>query len=272
MADDEPQIAPEAPGEGAPEWMVTFGDLMSLLLTFFVLLLSFSQMDVSKFKELAGSLERAFGVQQKKPVYDTPKGMTISVRDFDQAIVEQPKVGDNQIENEQLDDTIEQLRQLLAPLEAQGLIELDANDDYLILRLLGHVTFDSGKAELKPDIMPTLRTIGELIGETKRNVFVAGHTDNVPIRGGTYRSNLELSVARAASVVDFFLDERLLPPNKIATMGFGEYRPLVPNDSEVNRRKNRRVEIILAAWKPLRSEPSPTPFPLSTPFLLSPDG
>jgi chemotaxis protein MotB len=272
MADDEPQIAPDEPEEGAPEWMVTFGDLMSLLLTFFVLLLSFSQMDTAKFKELAGSLERAFGVQQKNPVYETPKGMKISVRDFDQAIIEQAKIGDNQTENELLDDTIEQLRQMLAPLEAQGLVELDDQDSYLVLRLLGHVTFDSGKAELKPGILPTLRTIGELVGETQRDVFVAGHTDNVPIRGGPYRSNLELSVARAASVVDFFLHERLLPPNKIATMGFGEYRPLVPNDSEANRRKNRRVEIILAALRPPGSGPAPTPFPLSTPFLLSPDG
>jgi chemotaxis protein MotB len=268
MADEDLQLAAEEPEEGAPAWMVTFGDLMSLLLTFFVLLLSFSQMDVAKFKELAGSLERAFGVQRKVPIYNTPKGMKMIARDFDQAFVEQATVGDSELEGNPLEDIVKQLQQLLAPLEAQGLVELDPRDSYLILRLLGHATFDSGKAEIRPDMVPILRAIGVIIGQSARDVFVAGHTDNVPIRGGKYRSNLDLSVARAASVVDFFVREGLVPPNRIATMGFGEYRPLVPNDSEANRRKNRRVDIILAS---VHSAPrDAAPFPLSPSFLLSP--
>jgi chemotaxis protein MotB len=268
MKDENIQFPAEENEPGAPEWMVTFGDLMSLLLTFFVLLLSFSQMDNLRFKELAGSLERAFGVQRKAPAYNTPKGMTIVARDFDQAIVEQAKVGDNAAEKIPLDKLTEQLQQLLSSLETQGLIELDQQGQFLILRLLGHATFDSGKAVIKPDMVPSLRAIGKLLGQTAQDVFVAGHTDNVPIRGGKYRSNLELSVARAASVVEFFLYEELVAPQNIATMGFGEYRPLVPNDSGVNRRKNRRVEIILATMKSLPREAAP--FPLSTPFLLSP--
>lgn len=268
MADDNIQFPAEEDKPGAPEWMVTFGDLMSLLLTFFVLLLSFSQMDNARFKELAGSLERAFGVQRKEPRYDTPKGMTIVAKDFHQAIVEQAKVGDTAAEKNPLDELAEQLQQLLASLETQGLIEFDQQDQFLILRLLGHATFDSGKATIKPDMVPTLRAIGKLLGQTSQDVFVAGHTDNVPIRGGKYRSNLELSVARAASVIEFFVHEELVAPQKTATMGFGEYRPLVPNDSRANRRKNRRVEIILATMKSLPRDAAP--FPLSTPFLLSP--
>ncbi len=266
MADDELQAMEEEVEEGAPEWMVTFGDLMSLLLTFFVLLLSFSQMDVAKFKELAGSLERAFGVQRHKPVYEPPKGLKMVARDFDQTFVEQASVGET--DQPPQDELIKQLHQLLAPLEAQGLVELELEDDYLVLRLLGHVTFDSGRADIKPDMIPTLRAIGEIIGVTERDVFVAGHTDNVPIRGGLYRSNLDLSVARAASVVGFFIQEKLVPADRIATMGFGEYRPLVPNDSAANRRKNRRVEIILTTMQTRSHEQAP--FPVSTPFLLSP--
>jgi chemotaxis protein MotB len=268
MADDEPRVAEDAPEEGAPEWMVTFGDLMSLLLTFFVLLLSFSQMDAAKFKELAGSLERAFGVQRVEPAYQPPMGMTMVARDFDQAIVEQAKVDDSEVERIEERDLVERLREVIGPLEAQGLVELEPQEEYLVLRLLGHATFDSGKTEIKSEMLPTLRAVGDIVGRSMRDVFVAGHTDNVPIRGGKFRSNLELSVARAASVVDFFLTERLVRADKIATMGFGEYRPVVPNDSESNREKNRRVELILTSTKTTTREAES--FPFSTRNLISP--
>jgi chemotaxis protein MotB len=268
MADEEAQLPAEESEEGAPDWLVTFGDLMSLLLTFFVLLLSFSQTDVAKFKELAGSLEKAFGVQRKEPVYDLPKGMKMVARDFDQAFVEQVMVGNPGPEQPSLEELATQLHTLLAPLEAQGLVELDAQETYLVMRLLGHATFDSGKAELRPDMVPILRAIGELISQTTHEVFVAGHTDNVPVRGGVYKSNLALSAARAAAVVDFFVSQGLLPPDKIATMGFGEYRPVVPNDSPAHREKNRRVEIILAS-RPAAPGDAPPLSPL-TPLSISP--
>ena len=268
MADEDPQVAADEPEEGAPEWMVTFGDLMSLLLTFFVLLLSFSQMDTAKFKELAGSLERAFGVQRIDPAYQPPVGMKMIARDFDQAIVEQAKVDDSEIERRD-HDLVERLREITAPLEAQGFVELDPQEDYLVLRLLGHATFDSGKAEIRSEMLPTLRAIGALVGSSQRDVFVAGHTDNIPMRGGKFRSNLALSVARAASVVDFLLEEQLVRADKIATLGFGEYRPVVPNDSESNRQKNRRVELILTSRRIATRDAEP--FPFSIPELISPN-
>jgi chemotaxis protein MotB len=95
-------------------------------------------------------------------------------------------------------------------------------------------------------MVPLLDTVGEVIGKTQRHIIVAGHTDNVPLRGGIYTSNLQLSGARAAAVVDFFLKRGHVKPDKIATLAFGEYRPLVANDSAENRAKNRRVEIVLA--------------------------
>jgi chemotaxis protein MotB len=268
MADDEAQRLADEPEEGAPEWLVTFGDLMSLLLTFFVLLLSFSQTDVAKFKELAGSLEQAFGVQHQEAVYNTPKGMKMVARDFDQAFVEQASVGEHEHKEPPLAKIAVQLHALLAPLEAQGLVELETQENYLVMRLLGHTTFDSGKAEIRDDMIQTLQAIGRIVGGTTHDIFVAGHTDNVPTGGGTHRSNLDLSVARAAAVVDFFVTQGLVPADKIATMGFGEYRPLVPNDSPENRQKNRRVEIILAAAQTTLA--SGLPFSFSTPFLLSP--
>lgn len=250
---DEPQQACDECEEGAPEWMVTFGDLMSLLLCFFILLLSFSQMDSAKYKELAGSLEKAFGVQRLLPTYEPPKGMTFIAKDFEQAFVKQPVVGEGLTDpielemTEMLKASEAALQQLLKMLEEQGLAEIDRELDRIVMRLMGHTTFDSGRATIKPEMIPVLKSIGEVIGNTTRDILVAGHTDNIPLHGGPYGSNLGLSAARAAAVVNFFLTRSLIRPEKIATMAFGEYRPLLPNDSPENRAKNRRVEIILAA-------------------------
>lgn len=269
MSDGPMELPQEEAEEGAPEWMLTFGDLMSLLMTFFVLLLSFSQMDVAKFKELAGSLEDAFGVQRQEPVYNRAIGIKMIARDFDQTLIEQAKVGHNEIETA-IQILAEQLHEVTAPLEKQGLVEVEQEAQQLTLRLLGHVTFESGQADIKPEMIQTLLSIGRLVGKTKQEVFVAGHTDDIPIHSRQYRSNLELSAARAASVVDLFIREKLVAPELIATMGYGEYRPLKPNDSEANRRLNRRVEIILSfsEKRPLATDP----FPLSVPPLLSPSG
>lgn len=268
MADKEPPLLAEEPEEGAPAWVVSFADLLCLLLCFFVLLLSFSLTDVVKFKNLAGSMEQAFGAPRKELPPDTPKGIKMLARDVEQAFIEHTRVDTDGSKRASLEDTAAQLRKLLAPLEAEGLVELETQEHSLVMRLPGHTTFDSGKAEIKPDMVPILRAVGDIVGRTAHDIFVAGHTDNVPMRGGIYKSNLELSAARAASVVDFFVSQGLVPPDRVATMGFGEYRPLVPNASEAQRRRNRRVEIVLTALPTLSHDTAP--FPFSTPFLLSP--
>jgi chemotaxis protein MotB len=268
MADKEPPLLAEEPEEGAPAWMVSFADLVSLLLCFFVLLLSFSLTDVAKFKKLAQSMEQAFGTPRKEPTSDMPKDFKSMARDIGQAFDERLKSGDGGSKSTSLDEAAAQLRKLLAPLEAEGLVELETKAGSLVMRLPGHLTFDSGKAEIKPDMVPILRTVGGIVGRTEHDLFVAGHTDNVPIRAGLYKSNLELSAARAASVVDFFVSQGFVLPDRVATMGFGEYRPLVPNDSEAHRRRNRRVEIVLTS---LPAFPRDTdPFLLSVPLSLTP--
>jgi chemotaxis protein MotB len=236
--------------------MVTFADLSTLLLCFFVLLLSFSQIDAEKFKELRGSLEKAFGIQRVLPVYELPKGMKIVARDFDQAFVQQASVGytltdplSPEVKQAILEEE-QELAGLLETLTKQGVVEVGVNEHgHIVMRLLGQTTFDLGSATIKASMVPVLDTIGQVIGQTERDILVSGHTDNLPLKGGSYGSNLGLSAARAASVVEFFLQRRHVRPEKIATMAFGEYRPLLPNDSPANREKNRRVEIVLAAIK-----------------------
>ena len=223
--------------EGAPLWVITFGDLMSLLMCFFVLLLSFSEMDRKKYKMVSGSMAQAFGIQREKPVFESPKGQKMIAKDFDQSAIinkleEAIKPFVNELENQyqELNDSV----------------ELEIGEDKVTIRMMGETTFDSGKAELHPAFGPLLKKIGAVLSQTKGEIIIAGHTDNVPLKGGLYGSNLGLSMARAGSVAEFMLQATSIDPKRLSTMGFGEYRPLTSNDTVQGRRKNRRVEIIVS--------------------------
>lgn len=225
--------------KGAPKWVTTFGDLMSLLLCFFVLLLSFSEIDRQKYKVVAGSMEKAFGMQRKKNVSESPRhGLKMIAKDFDQeSIATRVKEFIGQELEENFDE-------LYGKIEDD--IEIEAKQDQLVIRIMGESTFDSGKAEIKPELKPLILRIGQILtSETAGDIIIAGHTDNVPVRGGPFQSNLKLSIARAATVAQFLLDQTAIDPKRLSTMGFGEYRPIAENKIERGRRKNRRVEIIV---------------------------
>ena len=223
--------------EGAPLWVVTFGDLMSLLMCFFVLLLSFSEMDRKKYRMVSGSMAHAFGIQREKPVFESPKGQKMIAREFDQAIVStkieesiQPII--DEIENEYK--------------ELKGAVELEIGEDKVTIRMMGETTFDTGKSELHPAFGPLLKKVGAVLNQTKGEIIIAGHTDNIPLSGGLFGSNLGLSMARAGSVAEYLLRTTAIDPKRLSTMGFGEYRPLTSNDTVRGRRKNRRVEIVMS--------------------------
>jgi len=233
MRKPEPEPA-EVVEEGAPLWVVTFGDLMSLLLCFFVLLLSFSEMDRQKYKELSGSMQNAFGVQRKKQVFDIPKGQKIIAKNFDQEAISFSKET----------DIMEQVRKAIQDSfgGSGGLIKFDADEYRIRIRLMGESTFHSGRADIREPMKPVLAKIAEVFNKNSENIIIAGHTDNVPLKiGGRFKTNLQLSMARAASVADFFLSEGSIAPDRISTMGFGEHRPLDSNDTpQRHPPKNRR--------------------------------
>ena len=231
--------ADEVVEEGAPLWIVTFGDLMSLLLCFFVLLLSFSEMDRQKYKELSGSLQDAFGVQREKQVFDNPQGQKIIAKNFDQEAITLSK------ETDILEQVREAIKGSFGPYA--DLIEFDSDDVHKVrIRLMGESTFNSGRADIRGTMKPLLGKIADVFKDNEETIIIAGHTDNVPLRAGSqFKTNLQLSMARAASVADFFLTQGLIDPSRISTMGFGQYRPIDTNDTPDGRKKNRRVEIIL---------------------------
>ena len=235
MSDDAPPINDAE--EGAPAWVVTFGDLMSLLLCFFVLLLSFSEMDRNKYRVVSGSVKNAFGIQRKKPVFESPKGSKMIAKEFDQPIV-LTKLED--VIKPIVDELVDEFE------EFKGFVEVESTENQVSIRMMGEATFDTGKADLRPNFIPLLHKIGEVLGKTTGEIIIAGHTDNVPLIGGLFGSNLGLSMARAGSVAEFLLRSSTIDPKRLSTMGFGEYRPLTSNDTAEGRQKNRRVEIIVS--------------------------
>jgi len=223
--------------EGAPLWVVTFGDLMSLLMCFFVLLLSFSEMDRKKYKMVSGSMAQAFGIQRERPVFESPRGQKMIAKEFDQAVII------TKIE-ESIKPIIEEIKNEYE--ELKDAVELEVGEDTVTIRMMGETTFDTGKAELRPVFRTLLKKIGAVLGQTKGEIIIAGHTDNVPLSGGLFGSNLGLSMARAGSVAEYLLRATSIDPKRLSTMGFGEYRPLTSNNTVQGRRKNRRVEIIVS--------------------------
>jgi len=236
VSENDPGITEEIE-EGAPSWVVTFGDLMSLLLCFFVLLLSFSEMDRNKYRIVSGSMKNAFGIQRKKPIFESPRGQKMIAKEFDQSIV-LVKVQDviNPIQQE-LEDEFQ---------EFKTSVEIEVDENEITIRMMGEATFDTGQAKLRREFLPLLLKIGEVLAKTRGEIIIAGHTDNVPLIGGQFRSNLGLSMARAGTVAEYLLKSTSIDPKKLSTMGFGEYRPLASNDTAEGRRKNRRVEIIVS--------------------------
>lgn len=214
--------------EGAPKWIVTFSDLMSLLLTFFVLLLSFSTISEQDFNQAMMSLQGAFGVLSQ----------------YDGMITMQPRPQRRQQEN-----TERAARRLRRQLQIEGLekqvkIEYDAQGGLKII-LPDAVLFDSGSAELKPAALPLLQDIGDVLGDLPDTfVEVRGHTDSQPTGAGTrFRDNYDLSYFRAYSVADRLAFSGGVPEEQFEIVAAGANQPVATNTTIEGQQANRRVEL-----------------------------
>jgi chemotaxis protein MotB len=218
---------------GAPAWMATFADMMSLLLTFFVLLLSFATMDIVKFRDAMGSIQQALGFMPTGP------GMfqhTSKPTDFEKSIATSALKNTNYLIQEELKDMIKD-----HGLERD--VEIENTARGVILRVKGRIFFNSGTAKLKPQSYPILEKIAEVMKRFPSRVSIEGHTDNLPVSGGKYSSNWELSAARAYSAL-MFLKDLGVDIKRINIAGFADTHPIAPNNTEEGRAKNRRVEFV----------------------------
>ena len=360
---------PKCPGGGAPAWMATFADMATLLMAFFVLLLSFAETEVPKFKQVAGSLKQAFGIEKIVPKVTIPMARSIVVENFTPAVAERSVMdikeqrsdfvrgdfiekkteegeyedpiesdfqqvqealeqelnkgmADVRIENGEIKVTLvepaaaggklgnegegrggqvaqetldavakvaevsatlssrvgvhladraqgnesgasatrrqsrtgngsgrskyDRLRADLSDEIAAGLAEVEKDGDKIIVRLASQGSFTSGSSNLRQAFTPTLTRLGNSLAQYPGSVMVEGHTDNVPVAfSERFKSNWDLSAARAASIADFLLNSTNLEGGNVQIAGFADTRPLDSNDTPTGRARNRRIEVIV---------------------------
>lgn len=242
-----------------PRYMGTFADLMTLLLCFFVLLVAMAEIDALKYKMVVNSMEDAFGIDRPEPE-DIVKGTSViqqrfsptpdkptpveSIRQASVTDSEVLRTEDAEVYRTAKANTIRDTLQI-ALIDAldQELISLETMQDRVIIRINEQASFPSGSAALKPGFTPVLHQIADALAAMETEFVVAGHTDNVPLRSGLYRSNWELSGARATSVVHALLADRRLAEDRFRIEAYADTQPLDSNETVEGRAMNRRVEI-----------------------------
>lgn len=223
------------------EWLTTYSDMMTLILTFFVLLYSFSLIDTNKFRQLAQSMAIALGGNSQ---VITDGGNIGPV-----PIPENPGVEDNTegagLVGEEAQKIYEEVSSYIDENGLNAKVTIKRETRGVLIELQDNILFDSGEAKLKEDSIPLLKKISGLLKQFSNEVIIEGHTDNLPINKGYYQSNWELSTDRANKVVRYFIEKEGLDGKRFQAVGLGEYRPIDTNDTPEGRQNNRRVNILL---------------------------
>ncbi len=307
------------PRQGAPLWIVTFADMVTLLLAFFLLILSFSDLNESRFQEASGSLQKSLGREQSQAPVQAPSpetqlvggpteqklplpeqlakdlgtlqkalsldlaGQKVRLReDAGRLLIELPERSSGLLPQELIDlyariaeaqaqvetpvevregggasddrgvelaRQIRALRDVLSKEIEQGDAQVERDGERIVIRMAVQGSFYPGSADLSPESLPMLRKIGEAIGKTGGRVTVEGHTDAIPLTGHQrYRSNWDLSGARASSVADYLTGYAGVPRERVVVRGMADTRPVAANDTRDGRAKNRRIEVLVDAW------------------------
>lgn len=227
--------------------MLTYGDMVTQVLAFFVLLFSFSYLDQAKFEASLMSIRGALGVLDGGQMIQ-PQGGQYDLEDLREQ-------AQQHAEQEQLEQIAAGIRQYAAAQKLDNAIRLSIDERGLVIRLADTVLFDRGRAEIKPEARAILDRLAEVIGPIPNNVRVEGHTDNLPINTAEFPSNWELSSRRATNVLRYLVEKHAISAQRMSGSAYGEYRPVAPNTSEEERRLNRRVDIVILRLSAGRDEP-----------------
>ncbi len=224
---------------GAPEYMLTYGDMMTLLLCFFVMLLAMSTIDPNRFMVAASSFQNAFsGVLKEFPTIPIHKNILV------------PRLGGDEQNKRMAIEAAVQIREAVKREKLEEAIKVKVTDKGIAIKVADPIGFDIGKAGIKPEFAGLLSELLRIIDKVPDNeIRVEGHTDNIPIHTRDFPSNWELSSARALNVVKYLHAQGGIHPSRLSAVGYGEYRPVAPNDIEENRQKNRRIEIYVEYLK-----------------------
>lgn len=227
---------------GGGEWLTTYADLMTLLLTFFVLLYSFSTVDAIKFKEISWSLAKALGGKSGVINNGGNVGPVPINQNPGEGIKDNSNISKNEGEVQQIFD---QVNKEIKEKNLDTKIQIKEDFRGVIIELQEKILFDPGRADIKDESKQTLSKIADILKKYPNEILVEGHTDNIPINTGYYKTNWELSADRAVKVARFLIESKGLNPTKIQAVGCGEFRPIESNNTPEGRKKNRRVNILI---------------------------
>lgn len=231
-------------------WLLTYSDMVTLLMAFFAMLFAFSNLDVQKFQSLVSSLQGSLGVLDGGRTVQQQEGL-----DFSSGILDE-ELG-SAVDTQRLQSMYETL---VSFIEAEGLddtVSVSLQEPGIVVRFPDQVLFDLGEADLKPEFQATLDRFANALLVWEGEIRVEGHSDSLPIHRPKFPSNWELSAARAATVVRFFIDRGLVP-ERLSVAGYGEHRPIYSNATAEGRAKNRRVDVVLLTETP-QSAPGDIP-------------
>lgn len=223
----------EESGGGSPGWLTTYSDLVTLLLCFFILLFSFSNVDAEKFRSIMASFQGGSGVLEGGTSLDIPINTIEDYMDIEA----------------DLKSLIEHLDEYAETLGLGERLEIKPEERGIVIRFMDNVLFDSGSAEIKPGSLDILKSVAEMLNReefSNRQIKVEGHTDSDQIiRSSKFPTNWELSSARATNVLRYLVEVENIEGSRVSSSGYSYYRPILPNDSPENKAKNRRVDIVI---------------------------
>ncbi len=234
---------PKVEKDGAERYLLTYSDLMNLLLILFIILFAMSQIDIEKFNKFAASFREEFGESQSAALLgDGATGNSILEQEFNAPSSVLP----SKAESQQMDNAKATVTKLIQKENLQGQVSVSMQERGVLISIEAQVLFDPGSADLKPAARDTIIKIGKVLLQMPgKRIRVEGHTDSDPINTPRFPDNLELSTTRANSVHRILRDVVGVNRDLISSNGFGETQPVVPNNSVANKAKNRRVDIVI---------------------------
>jgi chemotaxis protein MotB len=202
-------------------WIVPYADFMTVMMIFFLLMFAFAYASKTdkKYKKIMSDIQTEMGGEVNKELIE------------------------KMIEQEKTDQLASKFDDVIGKENLSKYITVNTSAEQIKIVFSNPILFDPGKVDLKQESIKILHEIALILKETNNEVIVEGHTDNIPITGGLFKSNWELSVARGMEVIRYFIDKEGLRPERFASAGYGEFRPVLSNDTEENRAQNRRIEI-----------------------------
>lgn len=249
--------------ENSERWLLTYADMLTLLFVLFVLLFAMSNVDAKKYAALAGSLNQAMGSGSSggSSIFEDGAGLL----DGGSSLIETETVAPTQAQTSsgtssatnqtqtqtkspaqaQIEDTKNHIDTIISNNNLGGTVSNKIMDSGLKITFPSSIVFESGSAELKPEMKKALSQIAPELNKLTNQILVKAYTDNVRITGGKYSSNWNLSCDRAANVVNYLVGECFVNPSRLAPVGRGENDPIASNDTEEGRAQNRRIEIFI---------------------------